>query len=137
MEKIYVVTSGSYSDYAIDAIFTTEKKAEEYKDNFNCDDVEIHDLDPSTVAFHMTTVSMLKNGTTLDSYCMAHHKNLSGFVRYGGSRYPCTQVDTLFWNVNTKDKKRAIKVVNEKRIQILANECWSDIEKTKTLFEQH
>ena len=30
MAKIYIVTSGEYSDYAIDAVFSTEEKAHEY-----------------------------------------------------------------------------------------------------------
>lgn len=30
MSKIYVVTSGEYSDYGIDAIFSTKEKAQEY-----------------------------------------------------------------------------------------------------------
>lgn len=28
-KKIYIVTSGDYSDYRIDAVFTTKEKAEE------------------------------------------------------------------------------------------------------------
>jgi hypothetical protein len=30
MKKIYIVTSGEYSDYNIDAVFSTREKAEEY-----------------------------------------------------------------------------------------------------------
>lgn len=135
MTKIYIVTSGSYSDYCIDAVFSTEEMAEKYKQNFNCDVVEEHDLNPCAVAFHMTTVSMRIDGNTLNTYCMSMHKNVSGFVHYRSSGYPYTQKDMLVWTANTKDKKRAIKVVNEKRVMILANECWGDTEKTKMLFE--
>lgn len=30
--KVYVVTSGEYSDYRVDAIFSTKEKAQEYRD---------------------------------------------------------------------------------------------------------
>lgn len=133
-EEIYVVTSGSYSDYAIDAIFTDINKAEEYKTNFECDEVETHNLNPSTVSFHMTVVSMLRNGDSKNTYKVIIHKNTSGFVRYASSKHPYTMEDIFVWNVNTKDKTIAIKVVNEKRIQILAAGCWGDTEKTEILF---
>lgn len=32
MEKVYIVTSGCYSDYQINAVFSTREKAEEYVD---------------------------------------------------------------------------------------------------------
>jgi hypothetical protein len=30
MKKVWIVTSGAYSDYHVDAIFSTKKKAEQY-----------------------------------------------------------------------------------------------------------
>lgn len=30
MAKIYIVTSGDYSDYRVNAVFSTREKAEEY-----------------------------------------------------------------------------------------------------------
>ena len=41
----------------------------------------------------------------------------------------------LIWVVPTTDKERAIKVANEKRAIILANEAWGDHEATLALFE--
>ncbi|MBR6289301.1 MAG: hypothetical protein IKR19_08200 [Acholeplasmatales bacterium] len=35
MAKVYIVTSGSYSDFSIDKVFLDENKAELYKDNMN------------------------------------------------------------------------------------------------------
>lgn len=37
MEKVYIVTSGDYSDYHIDAVFSTRKKAKEYVDAHGSD----------------------------------------------------------------------------------------------------
>ena len=37
--KVFIVTSGSYSDYQIEAVFSTKEKAEEYIQNACIDDV--------------------------------------------------------------------------------------------------
>lgn len=46
--KIYIVTSGTYSDYGIEAVFTTEEKAKEYVDKYGDYDnrrIEVWDTD--------------------------------------------------------------------------------------------
>ena len=45
-KKIYIVTSGEYSDYRIDAVFTTKEKAVEYVEQHGTDyNIEKHNLD--------------------------------------------------------------------------------------------
>lgn len=45
MEKVYIITAGSYSDYGIECCFSTKEKAEEYlkliKENLDNDDINI------------------------------------------------------------------------------------------------
>lgn len=53
-KKIYLVTSGEYSDYGVDAVFTTRKKAQDYIDSLGDDsnsyyDIELYDLDPQSL----------------------------------------------------------------------------------------
>ena len=46
MAKIYIVTSGDYSDYCIEAVFSTKKKADEYRQQHGTDfSIEIFDID--------------------------------------------------------------------------------------------
>lgn len=46
MAKIYIVTSGEYSDYCIQAVFSTKKKADEYRQQHGTDfSIEIFDID--------------------------------------------------------------------------------------------
>lgn len=46
MAKIYIVTSGEYSDYCIQAVFSTLKKANEYRQQHGTDfSIEIFDID--------------------------------------------------------------------------------------------
>lgn len=49
MAKVYLITSGSYSDYSIDKIFLSKEKAEQYHDlikrtHYDVNDIEIYDL---------------------------------------------------------------------------------------------
>ena len=45
MDKVYIVTSGEYSDYHIDAVFSCSEHAEEYKERGGGDCVEEFPLD--------------------------------------------------------------------------------------------
>lgn len=130
MVKIYIVTSGDYSSYGIDAVFSKKGKADEYCKNFKCDEVEEYELDPNTIPIDMITVEMARDGTVNNVKQLISRINTSGFWYFGA-------LDDLIWHVKTNDEIRAIKVVNEKRIQILANDCWGDDERTKVLFNQH
>lgn len=54
MAKVYVVTSGSYSDYGIDKIFLDKEKAETYHElikrtNYDVNDIEVYDLSDDEV----------------------------------------------------------------------------------------
>ena len=58
MTKIYIVTSGSYSDYMIEAVFSSKKKAQAYIDMvkstknasfYNDERIEEHELDPHNI----------------------------------------------------------------------------------------
>jgi len=50
MKKVYAVSSGSYSDYRVNAIFSTKELAEEFMryipDN-DYNDIEEYEIDPS------------------------------------------------------------------------------------------
>lgn len=51
MEEIFVVTSGEYSDYCIEAVFSTREKAELYIENYGdnspwvCMEIKVYNLD--------------------------------------------------------------------------------------------
>ena len=49
MAKIYIVTSGEYSDYGINAVFSTKEKADEYLQQHGTGfSIEIFDIDEDT-----------------------------------------------------------------------------------------
>ena len=145
MKKVYLVTHGSYSEYEVDAVLSSRELAQEYCDTFNkasgheeeC--IEEFELDvPKDRWFH-TSVSMHRDGnlrciTKGSGGCAyANVGYSSGFQGYS-TWMPAPTHRVLNWDVPTLDRERAIKVVNEKRTQILAADCWDDDGKTRLLF---
>jgi len=130
MKKIYVVSSGEYSDYGIDAIFDSKGLAEKYISAFdqNCYDqmeIEEWELNPNEnevkngrKAF---CVRMDKQGNTKevewrDSTFGLRNTSLNISFTYNKELMNCY----CFAN----DEKHAVKIANEKRVQLLANDSW-------------
>lgn len=147
MTLVYVVTQGSYSDYHIEAMFSTMEKAMAYIDEYNarrkatdCDydlmdyeqDIEEWDLDKPVVHFDTIEVRMRRNGDVFGAYVYQEGESREpGFVKYSKTY----QEETLLeWRVKTDDGDEAVKVVGEKRQKIIANHTWGDTDKTIALF---
>ena len=132
MNKVFVVTSGSYSDYGIDAIFTTRELAQSFIDAFEADkwhemDIEEWDLDPNKTHLKQNRkpyfLRINKKGDVSD-------------LRLADSAYGFKQdmpeaeisyTHNLEWmNINcfADDENHAVKIAGEKRSQILAANIW-------------
>lgn len=139
MTSIWGVSSGSYSDYIVEALFSSEEKAQEFLDEYSKFEpdarLEEFDYDPEPPrAIEVIGVHIDMEGNVLRVYDPRWvREGAVGFVGYGladvwrGPR-------VLIWVVPTTDKERAIKVVNEKRAIILANGAWNDADATRALF---
>jgi hypothetical protein len=140
-KTIYIITTGTYSDYHICAAFSTKKKAEEYINEM----VAFLDVSPSEYTIEqmeldapidnrkIIQVYMDKYGNVNHLYPMDDIYSTEGFQSYDTASY-------LIWNVHTDNKQKAVKVVNEKRIQILAHDTseklplWNNEQKTRVFF---
>ena len=129
-DKVYVVTSGSYSDYSIECVFSTREKAEEYL-QYHDDEYRIEEfaLDEEfaknesrweiTIDLSSDEVGITKEFHPLgDEYiktlnCMTLHK----IPRY----YKDKSLMFRTW-VRTATKDRAIKVARERLVAAKANE---------------
>ena len=141
--KIYVVNAGTYSDYRIVALFSTRDRAEEFMstvpvgshdDDFN--DIEEYDLDPNTAelikhGYSLWSVEMLADGTAelvkridagVNSIARVgheiHRRTLIPYYRNKGLQ------DCLSSVVLAKTEKQAVKIVNERRVQMIASGDW-------------
>jgi hypothetical protein len=145
MKKIYAVSSGDYSDYRVNALFSSKKLAEEFievmqKDNLYGGDyygIEEYELDPPTVdlikrGYSVWSVLMLQDGTVERTHKTDNDKydvSNAGFCRiwertkapaFKGKGIP----DALNMKVWAKTEQAAIKIVNEKRAQMIAMGEW-------------
>ena len=138
--EVFAVNSGSYSDYRVNALFSSRKLAEEYMKTFPLGDpneIEVFELDPPGVdlvhrGYSVWRVLMLEDGTTeevertANSYYDVEHAGISTIWKrseapfYKGKGTP-DAMDSRVW---AKTEKQAVKIANEKRVQMIANGEW-------------
>jgi hypothetical protein len=132
MAKIYIVTSGEYSDYNINAIFSTEELAQAFIDSFKarsyCDMcIEDYDLDPNANDIKQKRrpywVRIDKEGN-VDSIEIVDSAIWFG-CEIADARISYTY-NLQYMNVYcfANDNNHAIKIAGEKRAQILAANLW-------------
>jgi len=121
------VTDGSYSDYHIEAVFSTKALAEEYVRKNDGGTIETYILDERKEIWYGLLVYMDKEGNSsygdvlINPYLYETEFGFQGFD-YEGNLMWCVKSATA----TEEDKKRAVKVANEKRMQILALGLWGD-----------
>lgn len=140
MKQVFAVSSGSYSDYRVNAIFSSKELAQEYmnavKDS-DYNEIEEYTLDPPTAdlirrGYLVWNVLMLHDGTTervtrtenglYDVDAPRHWIwKRTEAPAYKGKGIP----DALQSSVWAKTEKQAVKIANEKRAQMIANGEWA------------
>ena len=127
MAKVYMVTDGWYSDYRVLGIYSTKAKAERAKVLFNAD----NDVDP----IELDATPEVPPGMLKWVVMMGLDGNSSGALRepcdYGRVRasiyVPFGSADAIMraalW---AKDEEHAVKIANEWRTRIVANNLWTD-----------
>lgn len=140
MKEIYIVTCGEYSDYRIVDVFEDNELAEAVAWKVG-GEVETHQINHSITInklenFDLYSVYMDKHGNTSsiekDNDDFNFNKlvgnnlkpyynflNESRWIRYNITVEP--KMCVVCW---AKDEKHAVKIANEIRIQILANNSW-------------
>lgn len=116
--KVYIVTSGEYSDYSIERVFSTLKQAREYCDRFG-DDHRVEtfildeDLPPRKESLY--TVEM-RIGTKKPEEVLIQPDEQDGTVRV------VPTFNTILFGVKTDSRARAIKIASERYDQVFALE---------------
>lgn len=125
MAKIYIVTSGEYSDYGIDAVFSTKKKAQEYRQQHGTGfSIEIFDIDEDI----KKETKIWRVVISFDNFKV--YECLAGLLGDGwGSHMKDTFEYYLNWEheelirlyIEADCMDRAIKIASERIAQIKAN----------------
>ena len=119
-KKVYIVTSGEYSDYCVEGIFSTKEKAKDLKKVVDGNNpIKEYELDKPIYGWMFAVrIEMDIEGNTTHSSYLKQRVNMR-FDKYFYNGY-------LHIDIKSDSLERAIKVVNEKRIQILANNEWGN-----------
>lgn len=139
-KTIWVIEQGSYSDYRVVGVFTSKKNAEAVKAKMETygswDDPTIAEweLDQAVSqinkGYKIFNVYMLINGDVETISEQSYFQSHSSFViwkrtealAYKGKGVP----DCLSATVWARNVKHAVKIVNEKRAQMIANGEWNE-----------
>lgn len=121
VRKVFVVTQGDYSDYHILAVFSTREKAEEYAQAREAE-IEEFELDamPTTGELGLAWyyVSMDRDGDTHWVACLKDNQfNNAPRTELG--------VNRMSVHVAAKSKEHAVKIANERRVQLIASGEWT------------
>jgi len=123
-QKIYIVTSGCYSDYVINAVFTTKEKAVEYVEQHGTDyNIEEYDLDEEvekkTQLWHIEFC--VEDGKFCEASPTSYDENEVVDT--------CSIIETFYWNephilfyVDADSMDRAVKIARERFAAVKANE---------------
>jgi len=140
MKTVYILTEGDYSDYHIIGVYSTRELAQEAADAgfvrvsvYSDYDIEEHNLDENSPPFGMKCwrVRMLRNGDTLGDVergDIGGHGSMSDYIILTSRRKLTDEAYFFMW---ARDEKHAVKIANERRAQLIANNNWVVGKETK------
>lgn len=129
MKSVFVVTSGSYSDYRIEAVFSSRLLADGFASCFADCQVTEWELDAEQYKIRpdgkiLFSVNMGRDGDGQARKCSTDETESpleyieSGMI--GSTHYAAEIFGTLY----ARDEQHAIKIANEKRGQLIAEDKW-------------
>lgn len=133
MEKeniVFLVTHGNYSDYKVCAVFTEKALAEKYINSFEENSyedfrIENYILNPYNKElsndYKPYFLRMTREGKCTEIII----KDSSFGFESGDIDFGFDINKNMYISIFAKDEIHAIKIANEKRVQLLANNKWS------------
>lgn len=127
MSTVWVLTAGEYSDYHLVGVYSTKEKADQIsklagRDCNNPFSVVIDEgLDKIELGLNPFTIRMSKDGKVLSSHTYFYWNDMLSDVRWCYGNMFDDSFDLEVW---AKDLEHAIKIVNEKRIYLIANNLY-------------
>ena len=140
MDKVWAVEEGEYSDYHIVGVFSTKENAQIVADLFNGSVVE-WPLDPGieelNAGLQRFQVFMYRDGSAeveslqRSSYAFPVKSESEQNQVIRSIRLQKGNKSWIVPIVWAKDKKHAVKIANERRVQLIAHGKWPEDEKLK------
>ena len=124
-KKIYIVTSGEYSDYHIEAVFTTKEKAVEYVEQHGTYyDIEEYDIDKEVEKKTQlwSIVFCIEDGKFDEANPISYNKNKEVDTCYVEERFGDGKMYYIIFLVDADSMNRAVKIARERFAAVKANE---------------
>lgn len=127
-KEAYIVTTGYYSDYRIVGVFDDRKLAEEFVSQTSDARIEAHTLNPFTEQVRDGSkpyqVQMRRDGYAVNIYCKTD--NPGDWTSTPDFYFIWDSAGAFAIQVFARDEQHAIKIANETRTMILANNLWGN-----------
>jgi hypothetical protein len=125
-KTLYMVTRGEYSDYCVLGVFSNKERAEQYKKAVAADnEIEEIELDPEDDKIHYPDgyqaweIEMDNEGNVISN------DNVDIRSAYNNnSPYHSRKMNCYIFTAVGATLEHAIKIVNERRAQMIANNEW-------------
>jgi hypothetical protein len=124
-KKIYIVTSGEYSEYKINAVFSTKEKANAYiQQHGTYYDIEEYDLDEEVEKKSQlwSIVFCIENGKFDEANPISYNKNKEVDTCYVEERFGDGKMYYIIFLVDADSMNRAVKIARERFAAVKANE---------------
>jgi len=120
-KKIYIVTSGEYSDYEINAVFTTEQKAVDYVEqhgtNYNIEEYNLdEEVEKKTQLWRIAFC--VEDGKLQDAIPTDYNRNEVVDTCYIFNTFK----DYICFYIDADSMDRAVKIARERFAAVKANE---------------
>lgn len=114
----YVVTRGEYSDYRICGVYLTQEEAGEAATFFGGDieEWQVGNVPRPPKGMMAWRVIMGRDGTTHHAYGETH-EDIGEDERFS---------ESWAFHMWARDKEHAVKIANERRVQLIANNQWEE-----------
>ena len=124
-KKIYIVTSGEYSEYEINAVFTTKEKAVDYVEQHGTYyDIEEYELDKEVEKKSQlwSIVFCIEDGKFDEANPISYNKNKEVDTCYVEERFGNGKMYYIIFLVDADSMNRAVKIARERFAAVKANE---------------
>lgn len=129
LQAVFLVTRGDYSDYRVCAVFTEKALAEKYIDSFKGNSYEEFRIENYTLNPYQYE---LKNDYKPFFLRMTKEGNCTEInVKDSSYGFEDEDIDVgfdihknMYISIFAKDETHAIKIANEKRVQLIAENRW-------------
>jgi hypothetical protein len=145
-ECVYIVTSGSYSDYHIVGVFTGQQEAADFADLFQCDGVEVWGLNPHRAYVQagklvwdveLNECGQVLNVDVRDPGTETEQPHSAAFVKEWDSLQPDYFIALMVWDVVAPTREHAVKIAHDYWAIIKAQRGWATRQDFKRHHKEH